>query len=91
MTGVETKKGNRDMTRGILAPGGKRNYIQERKAMAFITVIDAVGVEQTVNIDNIVALKDFKKAQEILCVDGTKINLKAEDAIKVKEILLSIK
>jgi hypothetical protein len=59
--------------------------------MAFITIIDAVGVEQTVNIDNIVALKDFKKSQEILCVDGIKISLKPEDTAKVKEILLSSK
>jgi hypothetical protein len=59
--------------------------------MAFITVIDAVGVEQTVNTDNIISLRDFKKSQEILCVDGTKINLKPEDAVKLKEILLSAK
>jgi hypothetical protein len=59
--------------------------------MAFITVIDAVGVEQTINTDNIVALKDFKKSQEILCVDGIKISLKPEDVVKLKEILLSLK
>jgi hypothetical protein len=57
--------------------------------MAYVTVTDAVGVEYTLNTDNIVWLRNVKNIQEVLFVDGSKINLKPEDAPKLKSVLSS--
>lgn len=57
--------------------------------MAWVTVTDAVGIEYTFNTDNIVWLRDVKNSHEILFVDGSKINLKPEEAVWLKSAFSS--
>jgi hypothetical protein len=72
---------------GIMECG--RNRIEERFNMAFMTVVDAVGVEYTFNTENLILLRDGKSVHELVFKDGLKINLKPEDAAKLKGILIS--
>jgi hypothetical protein len=57
--------------------------------MAYLSVVDAVGVEYTINTDKLVLLRDGKNVHELVFVDGLKINLKPEDAAKLKAILVT--
>jgi hypothetical protein len=57
--------------------------------MAYLSVVDAVGVEYTINTDKLVLLRDGKNVHELVFVDGIKINLKPEDAAKLKTILIT--
>lgn len=57
--------------------------------MAFLSVVDAVGVEYTINTENLVLLRDAKNVHELVFMDGSKINLKLEDAAKLKVILIT--
>lgn len=57
--------------------------------MAFLNVVDAVGVEYTVNTEKLVLLREGKNVHELVFVDGLKINLKPEDAAKIKTILVT--
>lgn len=55
--------------------------------MAFLNVTDAVGVEYAVNTANLVLLRDAKNVHELVFTDGSKINLKPEEAARVKGLL----
>jgi|GEM_PF-5925009 hypothetical protein len=57
--------------------------------MAFMTVMDAVGVEYTFNTKNLILLREGKSVHELVFLDGLKINLKPEDAAKLKGILIN--
>ncbi len=56
--------------------------------MAFLAVVDAVGVEYTINTENLVLLRDAKSVHELVFMDGSKINLKPEEAARVKGLLV---
>jgi len=58
--------------------------------MAFLNVVDAVGVEYTINTENLVLLRDAKSVHELVFMDGSKINLKPEEAARVKGILATL-
>ncbi len=55
--------------------------------MPFLNVVDAVGVEYTINTENLVLLRDGKNVHELVFMDGSKINLKPEEAVRVKGLL----
>jgi hypothetical protein len=55
--------------------------------MPFLNVVDAVGVEYTINTANLVLLRDAKSVHELVFMDGSKINLKPEEAVRVKGLL----
>ncbi len=55
--------------------------------MAFLNVTDAVGVDYTVNTANLVLLRGAKNVHELVFTDGSKINLKPEEAARVKGLL----
>ncbi len=55
--------------------------------MAFLNVTDAVGVVYTINSDQVILLREAKNVNEVVLLDGNKINLKPEEAARVRELL----
>ncbi len=55
--------------------------------MAFINVTDAVGVAYTLNTDQVILLREMKNVNEVVLLDGNKVNLKPEEAARVRELL----
>ncbi len=58
--------------------------------MSFLSVTDAVGVEYTLNTANIILLRDAKNVHELVLLDGNKVNLKPEEAARVKGLLTGL-
>lgn len=59
-------------------------------SMPFLNVTDAVGVEYTINTGALVLLRDAKNVHELVFSDGSKINLKPEEAARVKGLLAGL-
>ena len=59
--------------------------------MAFLNLVDAVGVAYTINTENLVLLRNAKSVHELVFVDGSKINLKPEEAVKVDGLLAALR